>query len=183
MTLSDCLTDWAGNFTAYPGSHKPIMADLRRIVRSGLLPSTVVKQNKHVFENARQVRARAGDVVMAHHKLAHRGGPNHSAHIRYQIYFRLTHVVRKWAFAFGSAVCVAYFLLRSGIMLCTMLCMYHVAPLVLPLLPLSLLSLIFRLVRSLFWFVVLVGFFWFSIHLNPVVSFHLRFSITFDSSV
>jgi hypothetical protein len=30
-------------------------------------------------------------VVFAHQKLAHRGGPNTSADIRYQVYFRLRH--------------------------------------------------------------------------------------------
>ena len=37
-----------------------------------------------------------GDIVLAHHKLAHRGGVNHSPHIRYQVYFRLSHVVSLW---------------------------------------------------------------------------------------
>ncbi|CAK4667514.1 unnamed protein product [Aphanomyces euteiches] len=32
-----------------------------------------------------------GDVVLAHPKLAHRGGPNFSPHIRYQVYFRIKH--------------------------------------------------------------------------------------------
>jgi hypothetical protein len=29
--------------------------------------------------------------VIAHHKLAHRGGPNASSAIRYQVYFRVRH--------------------------------------------------------------------------------------------
>lgn len=93
VTLSDCMTDYAGNFTAYAGSHHTVVSDMRDIVRAGLPPSTIVHSNKRAFGNARQVHARRGDIVMAHHKLAHRGGANHSANIRYQIYFRLTHVV------------------------------------------------------------------------------------------
>ena len=32
-----------------------------------------------------------GDVVIAHQKLAHRGGPNASSVIRHQVCFRLSH--------------------------------------------------------------------------------------------
>ena len=93
ITLSDCLTDYAGNFTAYAGSHNTVISDMRDIVASGRPPSTITHGEKRAFGNVRQVHARRGDVVFAHHKLAHRGGANHSANIRYQIYFRLTHVV------------------------------------------------------------------------------------------
>ena len=42
-----------------------------------------------------QMTARAGDVVICHQKLAHRGGPNGSDGIRYQVYFRVQHVNHK----------------------------------------------------------------------------------------
>jgi hypothetical protein len=32
-----------------------------------------------------------GDVVICHHKLAHRGGPNYSHEIRRMCYFRINH--------------------------------------------------------------------------------------------
>lgn len=94
ITLSDCLEDFAGNFTVFPGSHHTNCEDMRAIVRSGQQPSSLVKNNKRSYPNGLQVKARRGDIVMAHHKLAHKGGDNTSPHIRYQIYFRLSHVVR-----------------------------------------------------------------------------------------
>lgn len=39
-----------------------------------------------------QLKMQAGDVVVAHPDLAHRGGPNFSPHIRYMVYFRIKHV-------------------------------------------------------------------------------------------
>jgi len=92
ITLSDCLEDWAGNFTVFPGSHKINLEDLRTAIRAGKLPSSIMHDNKRSFAGALQVKARSGDIVMAHHKLAHKGGDNCSPHIRYQIYFRLCHV-------------------------------------------------------------------------------------------
>lgn len=93
ITLSDCLEDYGGNFTVFPGTHRVNTEDLRAIVQSGQQPSQLVKENKRSFDNAVQVKARRGDIVIAHHKLAHKGGDNCSPHIRYQIYFRLNHVV------------------------------------------------------------------------------------------
>jgi len=38
-----------------------------------------------------QIIAEPGDVCFVHQKTAHRGGPNASPYVRYQIYFRLSH--------------------------------------------------------------------------------------------
>eukprot|EP00730_Choanoeca_flexa_P004874 TRINITY_DN11828_c0_g1_i3.p1 TRINITY_DN11828_c0_g1~~TRINITY_DN11828_c0_g1_i3.p1 ORF type:complete len:598 (+),score=134.07 TRINITY_DN11828_c0_g1_i3:174-1967(+) len=92
VTLSDCLEDYHGNFTVFPGSHKTLAQDLEHLVHNGREPKTIMeKQHKRDFGRPVQVKARKGDIVMAHHKLAHRGGANHSPNIRYQIYFRLCH--------------------------------------------------------------------------------------------
>jgi hypothetical protein len=39
-----------------------------------------------------KVLASTGDVVLCHQKLAHRAGANGSCNIRYQVYFRISHV-------------------------------------------------------------------------------------------
>lgn len=41
--------------------------------------------------NAVQLHLQPGDAVLVHQKVAHRISPNYSPHIRYQIYYRLSH--------------------------------------------------------------------------------------------
>ena len=38
------------------------------------------------------LKVRAGDVVLAHQKLPHRITENAAPHIRYQVYFRVSHI-------------------------------------------------------------------------------------------
>ena len=42
--------------------------------------------------SARQVIAEPGDAVLCHYQLGHGIAPNLSSHIRYAVYFRLSHV-------------------------------------------------------------------------------------------
>eukprot|EP00930_Biecheleria_cincta_P101999 TRINITY_DN93662_c0_g1_i1.p1 TRINITY_DN93662_c0_g1~~TRINITY_DN93662_c0_g1_i1.p1 ORF type:complete len:117 (-),score=4.74 TRINITY_DN93662_c0_g1_i1:95-445(-) len=53
----------------------------------------------------KQLRMRAGDVVVTHSEMAHCGGPHLGPDIRYMIYFRIRH--RDWAKMFKSAALVA----------------------------------------------------------------------------
>jgi hypothetical protein len=79
----------------FPGSHSVILPLLKAQVEAGSgLFSDEGSSNasKPAFHNGVQVHAMAGDAVFAHQKLAHRGGPNVSSGIRYQVYFRLRHV-------------------------------------------------------------------------------------------
>lgn len=89
ITLSAANAPNSGNFCVFPGSHHKILPLVREQVLAG---QPVFKHSKPEFDNGLQILATPGDVVFAHHKLAHRAGPNASPHIRYQVYFRFTHV-------------------------------------------------------------------------------------------
>ena len=92
VTLSPVVAPNSGNFCVFPGSHTELLPLLREQVEAGsALFSNEGDQSKPQFHNGVQVLAMPGDVVLAHQKLAHRGGPNDSSAIRYQVYFRLTH--------------------------------------------------------------------------------------------
>jgi hypothetical protein len=47
--------------------------------------------DKPLLDEPQQILLKAGDVVLLHQKLAHRGGPNYSTEIRKMIYFRVHH--------------------------------------------------------------------------------------------
>lgn len=93
FTLSAVPEVNMGNFTLFPGSHKILQPLVKEQVRqkSGLF-SNENAEGKPDIGLGKQVIAQAGDVVMCHQKLAHRGGPNGSDGIRYQVYFRVKHV-------------------------------------------------------------------------------------------
>lgn len=93
ITLSDASKPFSGNFCVFPGSHRTLLPSVKQCVMSGSSifskeASTAVE--KPELTNGHQVLAEAGDVVFAHQKLAHRGGPNYSTNIRYQIYYRIS---------------------------------------------------------------------------------------------
>jgi hypothetical protein len=85
--LSDTPVPEAGNFIVWPGSHELLAAHFRQhgpaSILSGL-PSLGSVQ-------PRPLLVRAGDAVLAHYALAHTGGPNLGAHVRYAAFFRLQH--------------------------------------------------------------------------------------------
>lgn len=88
VALSDVATDFAGNFTVWPGSHQLYERyfqahDVRDMLRG-------TPRLEHLPEPA-QLRVRAGDVVLAHYQLGHTGAPNLSSQIRYAVFFRLYH--------------------------------------------------------------------------------------------
>eukprot|EP01064_Diplonema_japonicum_P018468 TRINITY_DN2714_c4_g1_i1.p1 TRINITY_DN2714_c4_g1~~TRINITY_DN2714_c4_g1_i1.p1 ORF type:complete len:453 (+),score=64.17 TRINITY_DN2714_c4_g1_i1:50-1360(+) len=87
ITLTPALNANMGNLLVWPGSHHvlcPLM-NKNHYANKALLadcPDIGLPQS---------VLAQSGDVVFAHQKLAHSGGPNAGHSIRYQVYFRLSH--------------------------------------------------------------------------------------------
>jgi hypothetical protein len=86
--LSDVTEPDRGNFTVWPGSHLTMSDHLRR---EG--PQSVVDRYPPLPLPAPvQIRARAGDALLAHYQLAHGISPNLGPHIRYATFYRLFHV-------------------------------------------------------------------------------------------
>lgn len=86
--LSDVPTADAGNFTVWPGSHRLHEAYFRERGPQSLLQG----MPRVDMPEPRQITARAGDAVLCHYLLGHGVAANASPHIRYAIFFRLTHV-------------------------------------------------------------------------------------------
>jgi hypothetical protein len=86
--LSDVPDDFWGNFTVWPGSHLT-HADYFRA--NG--PQSLLNGMPKVGLGAGvQVKARAGDAVLAHYLLGHGVAANVSPHVRYACFFRLKSV-------------------------------------------------------------------------------------------
>lgn len=86
--LSDIPRDFAGNFTAWPGTHRLFESYFRE---HG--PQTLLEGMPRLeMPTPEQITARAGDAIFCHYQLAHGVAGNGSPHIRYAIFFRLTHV-------------------------------------------------------------------------------------------
>ncbi len=86
--LTDVLTPYAGNLTAWPGSHSRISGHFRNVgpagLASGLPPFADLVETAPV-----QLLTRAGDAVLMHGLLAHAAGRNASAQDRVAVFFRL----------------------------------------------------------------------------------------------
>jgi hypothetical protein len=83
--LSDIPHDEMGNLTVWPGSHHRFEAYFKEHSPAKLLEGMPpVELGQPV-----QIKARAGDAIMAHYQLAHAVGPNFSPYIRYATFFRL----------------------------------------------------------------------------------------------
>eukprot|EP01059_Diplonema_ambulator_P031065 TRINITY_DN5590_c0_g2_i1.p1 TRINITY_DN5590_c0_g2~~TRINITY_DN5590_c0_g2_i1.p1 ORF type:complete len:442 (+),score=101.65 TRINITY_DN5590_c0_g2_i1:866-2191(+) len=87
VTLTTALNSDMGNFLVWPGSHKVTCPMLKANHEKGLPLLT----NAPDLGPPKQILAAPGDVVLAHQKLAHSGGPNASHSIRYQLYYRVSH--------------------------------------------------------------------------------------------
>lgn len=88
VMLSDLPGGWCGNFTVWPGTHARNAAYFRAHGPKSLLEG----MPKVELGEPVQIIGRAGDVVLAHYLLSHGVSCNLSPHVRYAIYFRLTHV-------------------------------------------------------------------------------------------
>lgn len=93
VALSDQSLPDHGNLHVFPGSHtSPELAHfyLEHIHD----PQQAGRPDKPDVGEPQQVLLEMGDVVIAHQMLAHSVGHNHSPHVRYQLYFRVSHAKR-----------------------------------------------------------------------------------------
>jgi hypothetical protein len=93
--LSDLPQPYAGNFTVWPGTHHLFQNYFRAHTPQSLLEG----MPKVDLPEPEQVLVQAGDIALCHYALAHSVAPNVSPHVRYAIFFRLTHVdhdAQKW---------------------------------------------------------------------------------------
>lgn len=110
VALSDQMDTYSGNLCVFPGAHHQILPFLREFVASGYLPAPDSASSGRRFQQGPpgvvgpaafeafagkpdlgepvQLLLRAGDVVLLHQKLPHRGGPNYSQNVRIMVYFR-----------------------------------------------------------------------------------------------
>ena len=83
--LSPVRTEFSGNFTVWPGSHRILQSHFREhgpeALRNGM-PSIPLGQPV-------QLMTEPGDVVLCHYSLAHTAAVNLSAADRHAVYFRL----------------------------------------------------------------------------------------------
>jgi hypothetical protein len=86
--LSDVMAPDSGNFTVWPGSHVLYEEYFRKHGPQALLEGMPAVE----LPEPQQVTARAGDAVLAHYQLGHGIAGNASPHVRYAIFFRLSHV-------------------------------------------------------------------------------------------
>ena len=101
ITLSEVAGPNRGNLCVFPASHQVLLPIIKEEVRQGTQPLGN-PATKPEFHNGVQVVASPGDAVFVHQKTAHRGGPNASDTIRYQVYFRLSHKDHEANLASGS---------------------------------------------------------------------------------
>ena len=86
--LSDVPGPYCGNFTVWPGTHHLYEAYFREHGPEALLDGMPKVQ----LPEPVQVTCRAGDLVLCHYQIAHCAAPNVSPHVRYGIFFRLSHI-------------------------------------------------------------------------------------------
>ena len=85
--LSEVGSEFAGNFTVWPGSHTVVEEYFKRTgpdARRLPFPKLEIGQ-------AKQLCGSAGDVVICHYQLAHTAAVNLSEFNRYAVFFRLAH--------------------------------------------------------------------------------------------
>ncbi len=85
VLLNDQPTDFRGNFTVWPGSHREMAAHFREHGANDLAETGTPKV---VTSQPLQITGEPGDVVFAAHLLAHGIAPNLSGDVRYNCFFR-----------------------------------------------------------------------------------------------
>lgn len=86
--LSEVPQPYAGNFTVWPGTHRLFEEYFREHGPQALLQG----MPKVDLPEPVQMLAEPGDVALCHYQVAHAAAQNVSPHVRYAIFFRLTHV-------------------------------------------------------------------------------------------
>ncbi len=89
VLLSDLPKEDMGNLILYPGSHRLIAEYVKK--NGTTFPPGGLWDAVDMPEPA-QFTGKAGDAVFFHYQTAHDKARNHSPHVRYMVYFRLTHV-------------------------------------------------------------------------------------------
>lgn len=95
ILLSDLTCDYAGNFTVWPGTHHLYEEYFREHTPQSLLNGMPPIE----LPPPKQIHGQAGDIALVHYELAHSAAPNVSPHVRYALFFRLTHcdhAAHKW---------------------------------------------------------------------------------------
>ena len=93
--LSDVPKPFAGNFTVWPGTHRLNGEFFKEHGPESLLQGMPAVE----LPEPLQITGQAGDMVLAHYLLSHGCATNTSPHVRYAVFFRLTHVdhgSQKW---------------------------------------------------------------------------------------
>jgi hypothetical protein len=85
--LSDVSGPCRGNFTVWPGSHRALEAHFRAHGTDELFTGFPDVS----MAAPRQIEAKAGDAILAHYQVAHGAAPNLGPHVRYAVFFRLSH--------------------------------------------------------------------------------------------
>jgi len=93
--LSAAPADFCGNIAVHPGSHRQLEEHFRKEDPLLRLVDDELPSVGHQFNPAHQLHVQPGDVLLAHYQTAHTVPPNYSPHVRYAIYFRLTHSSRR----------------------------------------------------------------------------------------
>jgi hypothetical protein len=88
IMLNDVSQPYAGNLTLWPGSHFLYERYFREHGWDSLLGGMPPVD----LPEPEQIMGQAGDIVLCHYQLGHTAAINISPHIRYAIYFRLTHI-------------------------------------------------------------------------------------------
>ncbi len=87
--LTDVESDFAGNFTVWPGSHLKMESYFRE---HGTAVVTEEGRNPPIEAGEPlQIKARAGDAMLAHYQLFHGVAPNLAPRPRYATFFRVQH--------------------------------------------------------------------------------------------
>jgi len=85
--LSDVSETDMGNLAVWPGTHHAYEKYLQTHGAASLLDGTPPID----LPSPEPIRARAGDAVICHYQLGHSVIPNLSPHVRYAIFFRISH--------------------------------------------------------------------------------------------
>lgn len=91
VALSDQMRPHMGNLHVFPGSHLHHELHQYYVEKINDDGQNEMDPNKPDLGESVQVLLAPGDVVIAHQLLAHRVGRNFSQHIRYQLYYRVSH--------------------------------------------------------------------------------------------
>ncbi|MEI6398133.1 MAG: phytanoyl-CoA dioxygenase family protein [Pseudomonadota bacterium] len=89
--LNDINQDNAGNFTVWPGTHRQFA---KYFVEHGADPELKLGIPPVDLPEPIQIKAKAGDMILAHYQLAHTAVVNLSQAIRYAVFIRMHHADR-----------------------------------------------------------------------------------------